>query len=135
MDPSRKRKTRLVVALAAAVLLAAALVYTSFNTSSEAVDPGRLMASAVVGRSYELTGKVADDSVSRAGRTMEFRVRDRKGAASVPVRYTGAVPDPFREGREVIITVRKEGAVFVGEKDSLVTKCPSKYETASETPS
>ncbi len=135
MDPSRKRKTRLVVALAAAVLLAAALVYTSFNTSSEAVDPGRLMASAVVGRSYELTGKVANDSVSRSGRTMEFRVRDREGAASVPVRYTGAVPDPFREGREVIITVRKEGAVFVGEKDSLVTKCPSKYETAGETPS
>ena len=135
MDPSRKRKTRLVVALAAALLLAAALVYTSFNTSSEAVDPGRLMASAVVGRSYELTGKVASDSVSRSGRTMEFRVRDREGAASVPVRYTGAVPDPFREGREVIITVRKEGAVFVGEKDSLVTKCPSKYETAGETPS
>jgi cytochrome c-type biogenesis protein CcmE len=135
MDPSRKRKTRLVVALAAAVLLAAALVYTSFNTSSEAVDPGRLMASAVVGQSYELTGKVADGSVARNGSTMEFRVRDRKGDASVPVRYTGAVPDPFREGREVIVTVRKEGGVFVGEKDSLVTKCPSKYEAANETPS
>jgi len=135
MDPSRKRKTRLVVALAAAVLLAAALVYTSFNTSSEAVDPGRLTASAVAGRSYELTGKVADGSVSREGSTMDFRVRDREGEASVPVRYTGAVPDPFREGREVIITVRKEGTVFVGEKDSLVTKCPSKYEAANETPS
>jgi len=135
MDPSRKRKTRLVVALAAAVLLATALVYTSFNTSSEAVDPARLMASAVVGRSYQLTGKVADHSVSRSGQTMEFRVRGRRGDASVPVRYTGAVPDPFREGREVIITVRKEGTVFVGEKDSLVTKCPSKYQTANGTPS
>jgi len=135
MDPSRKRKTRLVVALAAAVLLATALVYTSFNTSSEAVDPARLMASAVAGRSYQLTGKVADHSVSRRGQTMEFRVRDRKGDASVPVRYTGAVPDPFREGREVIITVRKEGALFVGERDSLVTKCPSKYQTANGTPS
>lgn len=135
MDPSRKRKTRLVVALAAAVLLAAALVYTSFNTSSEAVDPGRLMAGAVVGQSYELTGKVADGSVARDGSTMEFRVKAREGDASVPVRYTGAVPDPFREGREVIITVRKEGPIFVGEKDSLVTKCPSKYEAASETPS
>jgi cytochrome c-type biogenesis protein CcmE len=43
------------------------------------------------------------------------------------VRYTGAVPDPFRAGREVIVTVRKQGAVFAGEKDSLVTKCPSKF--------
>jgi cytochrome c-type biogenesis protein CcmE len=27
----------------------------------------------------------------------------------------------------VIVTVRRRGAVFVGEKDSLVTKCPSKF--------
>ena len=43
------------------------------------------------------------------------------------VRYTGIVPDPFRVGREVIVTVRKRGAVFIGDKDSLVTKCPSKF--------
>jgi cytochrome c-type biogenesis protein CcmE len=58
---------------------------------------------------------------------MYFRVRDRAGSASVPVRYTGAVPDPFREGREVIVTVRKQGGLFVGERDTLVTKCPSKF--------
>ncbi len=129
MDPSRKRRTRLVVALSAAVLLAAALVYTSFNTSSEAVDPSRLMTAAVVGQSYELTGKVVDGSIVKNGATMDFRVKDRNGTQSVPVRYTGAVPDPFRDGREVIITVKKDGTTFVGEKDSLVTKCPSKYET------
>ncbi len=129
MDPSRKRKTRLVVALSAALLLLTALVYTSFNTSSQSVDPSKLMASAVPGQSYELTGKVQDGSINRTGATMIFRVRDRKGGASVPVSYTGAVPDPFREGREVIVTVRKDGSSFVGEKDSLVTKCPSKYET------
>lgn len=128
MDPSRKRRIRLIVALTAAVLLAGTLVYTSFNTSSESVDPSRLSAAAQPGRSYELVGKVADGSVRRLGDTMEFRVRDRNGSASVPVRYTGAVPDPFREGREVIVTVRKEGGVFVGEKDSLITKCPSKYQ-------
>ena len=54
-------------------------------------------------------------------------MRDREGTASVPVRYVGAVPDPFREGREVIVTVRKQGDTFVGERDSLVTKCPSKF--------
>jgi cytochrome c-type biogenesis protein CcmE len=54
-------------------------------------------------------------------------VRDRNGTVSVPVRYVGTVPDPFREGREVIVTVRKQGNTFVGERDSLVTKCPSKF--------
>ncbi len=130
MDPSRKRRTRLVVALSAAILLAAALVFTSFNTSSESVEPDKLMASAVTGRDYELTGKVADGSVEQQGATTLFRLKSRNGSASVPVSYTGAVPDPFREGREVIVTVRKEGMTFVGEKDSLVTKCPSKYQAS-----
>jgi cytochrome c-type biogenesis protein CcmE len=152
MDPSRKRRIRLVVALTAALLLAGALAYTSFSASTEArtpsqlagmaiapgktyeltgkvvaVDPSRLLASAGAGRSYQLTGKVVDGSIRKQGDATLFRVRDRNGRASVPVRYVGAVPDPFRDGREVIVTVRKRGATFVGEKDSLVTKCPSKF--------
>jgi cytochrome c-type biogenesis protein CcmE len=70
---------------------------------------------------------VVDGSVRDIPGGKSFRVRDRNGATSVPVRYVGAVPDPFREGREVIVTVRKQGSTFVGERDSLVTKCPSKF--------
>jgi cytochrome c-type biogenesis protein CcmE len=127
MDPARKRRIRLVVALGTAVILAAALVYTSFSASSEARSPSQLAKGADAGRSYQLTGKVVNGSIEHQGTTTTFRVRDRNGSASVPVSYTGAVPDPFRDGREVIVTVRKQGDVFVGEKDSLVTKCPSKF--------
>jgi cytochrome c-type biogenesis protein CcmE len=126
MGPNRKRRVRLVVATGAAVLLAGALAYTSFSAASDARDPGQLAASAVAGRSYQLTGKVVP-GYRRDGDALVFRVRDRKGTTSVIVRYTGAVPDPFRAGREVIVTVRKRGAVFAGERDSLVTKCPSKF--------
>jgi cytochrome c-type biogenesis protein CcmE len=127
MDPARKRRIRLVVALSAALLLSSALIYTSFSASSEAVTPSRLAARADSGRAYQLTGKVVDGSVRDIPGGKSFRVRDRNGSTSVPVRYVGAVPDPFREGREVIVTVRKQGATFVGERDSLVTKCPSKF--------
>lgn len=130
MDPRRKRRIRLVVALTAAVLLATALVYTSFSASSAAKSPSQLLSSAVPGHSYELTGKVAAGSVHHRGDTLLFAVRDRKGTRAVPVRYRGAVPDPFRVGREVIVQVRKQGDVFVGERDSLVTKCPSKFKAA-----
>ena len=127
MDPARKRTIRLVVALGVAVLLAGALVYTSFDAATAARQPSQLLAGAKAGKSYELTGKVAAGSVHRAGDVLNFRVRDRKGTASVPVRYTGAVPDPFREGREVIVKGSLSGGVFVGQRDSLVTKCPSKF--------
>jgi len=126
MDPARKRRIRLVVALSAAVLLAAALIYTSFSASGPAKSPSQLLSSAEPGRSYQLTGKVVP-GYTHDGEVLEFRVRDRSGGASVPVRYTGTVPDPFRQNREVIVTVRKQGTVFVGERDSLVTKCPSKF--------
>jgi cytochrome c-type biogenesis protein CcmE len=127
MDPSRKRRIRLIVALSAALILAGALAYTSFSASSAAVQPSKLLASANTSRTYQLTGKVVDGSIRHQGDATLFRVRDRNGRASVPVSYVGTVPDPFRDGREVIVTVRKKGPMFVGERDSLITKCPSKF--------
>ncbi len=132
MDPSRKRRIRLVVALTAVVLLAGALMYTSFSASSETKTPSDLLAAADAGKSYELTGRV-EPGYARHGSTFRFRVRDREGDASVPVRYNGAVPDPFRAGREIIVTVRKQGEGFVGERDSLITKCPSKFAADKKT--
>jgi cytochrome c-type biogenesis protein CcmE len=123
MDPARKRKIRLAVALGAALFLAAALVYTSFSASTEASKPSQIEP----GRSYELTGKVVKGSISRDGEVLRFRIRDRDGTASVPVSYTGAVPDPFREGREVIVSGELKDGMFQAERDSLVTKCPSKF--------
>lgn len=135
MDPSRKRRIRLIVALTAAVLLAGALVYTSFAASSDAVGPSALLKDkGAPGRSYQLTGKVVNGSIRHRGDATDFRVRDRNGTTSVPVSYTGAVPDPFRDGREVIVTVRKQGAGYVGERDTLVTKCPSKFSDKQSTP-
>ena len=123
MDPSRKRKIRLAVALGAAVCLAAALLYTSFSASSEAAKPSELKE----GQSYEVTGKVVNGSISHSGDELRFRIRDRDGTESVPVTYTGSVPDPFRDGREVIVSGELKQGTFVAERDSLVTKCPSKF--------
>lgn len=131
MSPSRKRTVRLVVALSAAVLLASALIYTSFSAASPAITPSQLLHEGQPGRSYVLTGTVASGSVRHLGDgVLDFSVRDRAGSAAVPISYTGSVPDPFREGREIVVTVQKQGAAYVGERNSLITKCPSKYKTA-----
>ncbi len=131
MDPSLKRTIRFVVALTVAMLLSGALIYTSFSASTETVQPSQLLAGAESDRVYELTGKVEPGSWRNGGDSHSFRVEDRQGGGSVPVTYRGPVPDPFREGREVIVDVRKQGDTFVGEHDSLITKCPSKF-TAEE---
>jgi len=127
VDPSRKRQVRLVVALSLALLLASALIYTSFTAGSEATTPSGLVASADPARSYQLTGRVVDGSIEQRSSEVRFAIRDRDGSASVPVVYAGVVPDPFREGREVIVTGTLRDGTFVADRDSLVTKCPSKF--------
>jgi cytochrome c-type biogenesis protein CcmE len=135
MDPARKRTIRLVVALSAALLLASALVWTSFSAGRDELTASQLLNRAQPGRSYILAGTVLDGSVQHQGTALVFRVRDPKLKESVPVRYTGIVPDPFKAGRGVLVTVHESGKAsageFVGEADSLTTKCPSKYQAAS----
>jgi len=127
MDPRRKRTIRLVIALSVALLLGGALIYTSFSAATEAQQPSDLIGGGTPGKSYELTGTVARDSVRHDGDALLFRLRDRHGTATLPVRYVGEVPDPFREGREVVLKGALRDGTFVGERDSLVTKCPSKF--------
>ena len=132
LDPQRKRKIRLVVALGVAVLLAGALVYTSFSASTEAKEPSQLL-SAAPGTTYDLTGRVVKGSVRRGDEGLRFRVADRDGGGeSIPVTYSGTVPDPFRGGREIVLTGAVQSGVFVGQPDTLVTKCPSKFTTSND---
>ena len=130
MNPARKRTARLIVALSAAVVLASALIYTSFSAASPALSPSQLVRQAQPGRTYQLTGTVVPGTVHREGSTLDFSVEDRAGGTAIPVAYTGTVPDPFREGREVIVTVERQHGRYVGERNSLITKCPSKFKTA-----
>jgi cytochrome c-type biogenesis protein CcmE len=135
VDPSRKRAVRLVVALTAAVLLASALIFVSFASGAEEVTASQLLHVAAPGRSYVLAGSVVYNSVSHEGTALLFRIRDPKLHVSVPVRYTGIVPDPFAAGRAVMVTVQKQpgSSTFVGQANSLTTKCPSKYKAQAGT--
>ena len=90
MDPARKRRIRLIVSLTAALLLATALVYTSFNASSEAKTPSQLLQNAESGRSYQLTGKVVPVGRNRG----PFRFADRPGFLTVHPSSLLREPDP-----------------------------------------
>src|ERR687893_361307 len=135
MDPQRKRTIRLVVALTAAVLLGGALVYTSFSGAAEARKPSQVV-NADPGTDYKVTGKVVPGTIRRSGgedgQTLRFRVRDRDGTVSIPVVYKGVVPDPFRDNREIIVEGEMKEGTLVAKRDSLVTKCPSKFKNEQD---
>jgi cytochrome c-type biogenesis protein CcmE len=133
MNPGRKRRVRLVVCLTLAVALAGGLIYTSFSAAAQALTPTQLLARARPEVQYQLTGTVVAGSVRRLSNgVLDFRLADRVGGGrTVGVSYTGAVPDPFRVGREVIVTGTLRGSSFVASPGSMITKCPSKYSPAT----
>ena len=136
MTSPRKRQVRLIGSLTLAVLLASGLIYTSFAASDPALTPSQLVHRAKPGSVYQLTGTVVKDSVvTHADGVLDFRLADRAGhGVSIPVVYTGTVPNPFRVGRELIVTGEERHGTFVAQKNSMITKCPSKYSAAPSTP-
>lgn len=117
---------RLVVALSIAAVLAVFLVYTSFaGGSTPSLQPSELAgADGPVVLGGKVVGPVRGDA---RGEGLRFKLRDVKGSETVPVVYKGSVPDLFRVGREVMMDGELRGSVFVAERDSMKTKCPSKY--------
>lgn len=121
-----------------AVFLAAGLVYVSFSASSEAKTPSEL-DQVSSGGPYQLAGRV-DEIVSGNANgygRVRFSVVDDEGSSSgrLVVDYVGERADAFREGREIVVEGTMQNGVFVGEKDTLLTKCPSKFseEAADDT--
>jgi cytochrome c-type biogenesis protein CcmE len=118
---------RLVIALSVAGVLAVFLVYVAVAGNGTA----QLSPSQLAGRTSQvvLTGKVVTGSVAELrDEGVRFRLRDVEGGSSVPVVYRDSPPDQFKEGRDLSVRGRLHNGVFVGEKDTMVTKCPSKYQ-------
>jgi cytochrome c-type biogenesis protein CcmE len=125
---ARQSPARLVFAISIAAVLAIFLLYVSVAGGTPSLQPSQLK-----NRKGEvaLVGKVLAPRRAQGRQEVRFRLRDVKGAASVPVVYRDSVPDQFRAGREVRLEGRLHNGVFVGKPGTLVTKCPSKY-TAEE---
>lgn len=82
-----------------------------------------------MGREFKVTGEVVKGSVRRGPGPfdLEFAIKDTAGEGLLRCRYRGTVPDPFAEGREVILQgVLREGPLM--EVSKITVKCPSKYQ-------
>ena len=101
MKPRNKRL--IAIAGGLAVLgAAAALVLTAFQENLVFFfTPTQVAAKeAPTGRTFRIGGMVEKGSVKREGVEVRFVVTDT--AKSVPVVYSGALPDLFREGKGVV---------------------------------
>ncbi|HVS84240.1 MAG TPA: cytochrome c maturation protein CcmE [Gaiellaceae bacterium] len=128
----RASPARLVIALSVAAALAVFIVYTAVAGAGTP----QLEPSALAGHpgDVELVGQVVGplrgDAHTSGG--LRFRLEDitDKAPQRVSVNYHGDVPDLFKVGRHVVVEGTMRNGVFVANRNSLTTKCPSKYAPA-----
>ena len=129
---ARPSPVRLVIALSVAAALAIFLLYFALSGGTPSVQVGQLPNHM---GNVQLVGKVvgSPQGDGHAADGLRFNLQDVKGSATVPVVYRGSVPDQFKTGRELRLEGQLQNGVFVAKKDSMRTKCPSKYTAKSDT--
>lgn len=115
MKPRHKRLVLIVSGLAA-IAIAAGLILNAFQSNLVFFYTPTQVADNEVpdGRSFRIGGMVEEGSVQREGVNVRFVVTDT--AKSVPVVYSGILPDLFREGQGVVAQGRLEGGQFRAEQ-------------------
>jgi cytochrome c-type biogenesis protein CcmE len=80
------------------------------------------------GKKLQLHGYVVPQSVFVNQRTLEYKFKVQSNGKIVDARYTGVVPDTFKDDAEVVLkgTLAHDG--FTVERNGVMAKCPSKYE-------
>lgn len=126
--------------LATAVVLVGALaglMYTSLAEGTEYykhVDEVMVDPAPWHGKKLQLHGYVVEKSIKRKPDSLDYIFQLEKNGYVVNARYTGIVPDTFRDNSETVIKGRfTEDGTFAVEPGGVMAKCPSKYE-ASKTP-
>lgn len=122
----RRNPARLLIALSVAAVLAVFLLYSAIaGGGTPTVQPSELPGhTGKVALAGQVIGPVTGDA--HAG-GLKFVIRDVAGTTRVPVVYTGTVPDMFKVDQHVTVTGELVDGTFVSVKDSMVTKCPSRY--------
>jgi len=123
MNPTRKSRLRLVVAIVIAAGIATTLVALALQrnvaylyTPSEVIGGSAGDAVTSGQARFRLGGMVAANSFKRETGSMEARFEVDDGDAQLPVVYTGILPDLFREKQAVVATGRMREGTFVAEE-------------------
>jgi cytochrome c-type biogenesis protein CcmE len=80
------------------------------------------------GRRLQLHGYVA--GIERKRSSLEYRFNVQSNGSVVQASYTGVVPDTFKEGAEVVLKGTLGADGFHVERNGVMAKCPSKYESS-----
>lgn len=133
---NKRARTRLIGVTAIILIAVAALFLAGGNKTSAYYKTVDEVAtdSELIGERVKVGGAVVTGSWDKKSNPMTFEIRDEKDEAAsgptIKVVYSGSVPSTFGDGVVAIVTgeLGDDGGIAA---DEMITKCPSKYESAS----
>jgi cytochrome c-type biogenesis protein CcmE len=88
------------------------------------------------GKRLQLHGFIVAKSIMVNPSTLEYKFRVQSNGKVVDAKYTGVVPDTFKdtpgEEAEVVLKGRLNGDGFHVDPNGVMAKCPSKYEPSKK---
>jgi cytochrome c-type biogenesis protein CcmE len=127
-----KSKTIKIAMSATVIVLAlSGLMYTTLSEGTEYykhVDEVMTNPAAWQGKRLQLHGFVVDKSIMQKPNTLEYLFHVQSNGKVVSARYTGVVPDTFKDGSEVVLKGQLGPNGFMVDPNGVMAKCPSKYE-------
>ncbi|MCK9515909.1 MAG: cytochrome c maturation protein CcmE [Ottowia sp.] len=101
---TRTKRTLVIVGGLAALGVATALVLNAFQDNMVFFfSPSQVLANeAPQDRNFRLGGLVEEGSVLRSDDSLDVNFVITDGAESIPVRFSGLLPDMFKEGKGVV---------------------------------
>ena len=134
MNTQMKRRLVVVTGIIV-VVMAIVLAVVGSGGSARSLTVADAAGGTGMGERVQVTGNVVDNSYSTEGGVLTFSIYDPEGDPSqtLNVRYEGAASSTFGNGVTAICTGRlsDDGGVLLTASE-LVTKCPSKYESATD---
>lgn len=115
-------------------LALAGLMYSTLSEGTEYykhVDEVMSNPTQWEGKHLQLHGFVVDNSIMRRPDTLDYRFKVESNGKVVTARYTGVVPDTFKDGAEVVLKGRLGPDGFTVDSNGVMAKCPSKYNPAT----
>jgi cytochrome c-type biogenesis protein CcmE len=128
---SKMKKRLIAVTLVIVVVAAVALAFAGASGGSKVVSVADAASGEYNNQRVEVTGTVVDDSFSITQDALYFTIYDPQVGTIVQLEviFEGAAPNTFGNGIEAICTGKIDGTGVLHATE-LVTKCPSKYESA-----
>ena len=128
---AKMKKRMIAVSGVIIIVLILVLAFVGGNTAATTMSIAEAAENPQAGQKVQVSGNVVQDSFSTSNDVLTFKIYDPEGdpATQLEVRYDGAASSTFGNDVTAICTGKINDAGVL-ECSELVTKCPSKYETA-----